>query len=269
VVRCSGSQFDPDVVRAFLAVSTPRLRRALGPASWIGQLPVVGTAPAGGFPAVATTVARGAGTVVLGGVASAVVVGTTGGVGVADVSASSHASQHDAAAGHGGGWVGTAPQVVVTGPNTAVASSPTPPTSPQVAPQSLIPTPRPPGDGAAPGPTPSQVLVAAPPTAAPGGQPPASAPSAAPPSGASGLAGTLQQVTSGVGGTVGGVVNGVGGTVGGVVNGVGGTVDGLLGGGSTAPPTTSPSTSPSPAPTTSGSGGSGGLGGLLGKLLGG
>lgn len=269
VLSCSGSHFDPDVVRAFLAVSTPRLRRALGPASWIGQLPVVGTAPAGGFPAVATTVARSAGTAMLGGVASAVVVGTTGGVGVAGPAASSHSSQHSAVAGSvrgapsgsadgsagdsAGGWVGAAPQVVVTGPNTGSASSP--------APQSLIPTPRPPADGGAP--VPSGVSVATP--SATGSAPqPSSAPTTAPTTG-SGLAGTVQQVTSGVGGTVDGVVNGVGGTVDGVVNGVGGTVDGLLGGGAT----TSPTTSPSAAPTTSGSGGTGGLGGLLGKLLGG
>ena len=73
VVRCSGTHFDPAIVRAFLAVSIPRLRRALGPASWVGQLPVVGTAPAGGLPAVTGTMARGAGTIVLGGMATAVV----------------------------------------------------------------------------------------------------------------------------------------------------------------------------------------------------
>jgi hypothetical protein len=272
VLRCSGSHFDPDVVRAFLAVSTPRLRRALGPASWIGQLPVVGTAPAGGLPAVATTVARGAGTVVLGGVASAVVVGSAGGIGPADGGASPpvRASQHNAAAGSTGGWVGGAPQVVVTGPNTGSASSPTPMTSSSSP--LLTPAPGTPTDSAAPAPTP--VADATPSTAASadGADQPSPAPSAAPTSNLGGLAGTVQQVTSGVAGTVDGVVNGVGGTVDGVVNGVGGTVDGvvdgvggtvsgLLGGGSTAAPT--------PSPSPSASGGSGGLGGLLGKLLGG
>ncbi len=290
VAACSGSHFDPDVVRAFLAVSTPRLRRALGPASWIGQLPVVGTAPVGGLPAVATTVARGAGTAMLGGVASAVVVSTTGGISAADPAAASHTSQHHGATGATGaiggsagssssGWVGAAPQVVVTGPNTGVAISSAPP--------SLIPTPRQPADNGVPTQTPTQVVV---PTRVSPAQTAQGAPSAPPaptaaPSTPSGLSGTLQQVTSSVGGTVDGVVNGVGGTVDGVVNGVGGTVDGvvngvggtldgvvngvggtldgLLGGGGS----TSPSSSPSAAPTKSGGGG--GLGGLLGKLLGG
>ncbi len=31
LVACAGTQFDPDVVRAFLAISVPRLRRVLGP----------------------------------------------------------------------------------------------------------------------------------------------------------------------------------------------------------------------------------------------
>ena len=35
----SGSQFDPDVVRAFLNVSVGRLRWMLGPVSWLGNLP--------------------------------------------------------------------------------------------------------------------------------------------------------------------------------------------------------------------------------------
>jgi HD domain len=73
VVSCSGTHFDPEAVRALLAVSTPRLRRALGPVSWISQLPVVGTAPVGGLPAVATTVARGTGVVMLTGFTGAVV----------------------------------------------------------------------------------------------------------------------------------------------------------------------------------------------------
>lgn len=80
VVACSGKHFDPVVVRALLDVSTPRLRRALGPASWIGQLPVVATAPAGGIPAVAGVVARGAGAVLFTGVAGVAVAGSLTGV---------------------------------------------------------------------------------------------------------------------------------------------------------------------------------------------
>ena len=36
LVRCGGTQFDPDVVRAMLCISLERLRRVLGPAAWLG-----------------------------------------------------------------------------------------------------------------------------------------------------------------------------------------------------------------------------------------
>jgi hypothetical protein len=289
VVACSGTHFDPDVVRALLAVSTPRLRRALGPASWIGQLPVVGTAPAGGLPAVAGTVARGAGTVMLGGVASAVVVGSGAGVSAAATANTSHSTQQDSGTGSEG-WVGAAPRVAVTGPNTGSASGGSPAVGITLQPSATPPV----GPTVPPTSDPSSAPVSQP-ASATGGQPAASVSPAAT-SSSSGLAGTVQQVTSGVGGTVSGVVNGVGDTVGGpvgstvdgvgdtlgstvdgvgdtlgsTVDGLGGTVSGLLGGdsGSSGSGTTTPSPSPSPSPSPTSSG-SGGLGGLLGTLLGG
>src|SRR5207302_1049317 len=39
LARCSGTQFDPAVVRAFLNVSLGRLRWAAGPLAWLAQLP--------------------------------------------------------------------------------------------------------------------------------------------------------------------------------------------------------------------------------------
>jgi len=45
LVRMSGSQFDPDVVRALLQVSAPRLRWAMGPTSWLVGTPFLGSAP--------------------------------------------------------------------------------------------------------------------------------------------------------------------------------------------------------------------------------
>ena len=42
LVRCSGAQFDPVVVRAFLNISVGRLWRVVGMGSWIAQLPVIG-----------------------------------------------------------------------------------------------------------------------------------------------------------------------------------------------------------------------------------
>ena len=38
LARCAGSQFDPAVVRAFLSLSLGKLRVAMGPMSWLGQL---------------------------------------------------------------------------------------------------------------------------------------------------------------------------------------------------------------------------------------
>jgi len=70
LARCAGTQFDPAVVRAFLNISLGRLRLAMGPLSWIAQLPFlprigslggqpVGAAAAqiGGATALAATVA--------------------------------------------------------------------------------------------------------------------------------------------------------------------------------------------------------------------
>ena len=41
LVRCSGTHFDPEVVRAFLNVSLGRLWRAMGPAAVLAQLPLI------------------------------------------------------------------------------------------------------------------------------------------------------------------------------------------------------------------------------------
>lgn len=66
LVRCSGGQFDPTVVRAFLSISTGRLWRVVGLASWLAELPLlawtsrlgwnVGTAILSGSTALGLTV---------------------------------------------------------------------------------------------------------------------------------------------------------------------------------------------------------------------
>src|SRR6185295_13004662 len=38
ITRCAGSQFDPEMVRAFLQISIGDLRKAMGPLSWLTQL---------------------------------------------------------------------------------------------------------------------------------------------------------------------------------------------------------------------------------------
>ena len=61
LARCAGTHFDARVVRAFLNISLGRLRLAMGPLSWITNLPVVGRIPlspaAGAAAGVAATAA--------------------------------------------------------------------------------------------------------------------------------------------------------------------------------------------------------------------
>ena len=68
LVRFSGSQFDPEVVRAFLAVSAPQLRWAMGPTSWLVGTPLLGSAPSLSVAGVAAQAAAGVGAVAVAGV---------------------------------------------------------------------------------------------------------------------------------------------------------------------------------------------------------
>ena len=71
----------------------PRLRRALGPASLVGQLPVIVTSPATSIPALASGAARGARTAVVTSIAGAAVI--AGGVaGVTAIGTKLRANQH-------------------------------------------------------------------------------------------------------------------------------------------------------------------------------
>ncbi len=45
IVRCSGAQFDPRLVRAFVAMSLGRMRLVLGPLSWLSNLPLLARVP--------------------------------------------------------------------------------------------------------------------------------------------------------------------------------------------------------------------------------
>ena len=68
VVKCSGTQFDPDVVRALLEVSAPRLRWAMGPTSWLVGTPLLGSAPSLTAAGVAAQAAVGVSAVAVAGV---------------------------------------------------------------------------------------------------------------------------------------------------------------------------------------------------------
>ncbi|MGH8888306.1 MAG: HD-GYP domain-containing protein [Acidothermaceae bacterium] len=68
LVRASGSQFDPEVVRALLQVSAPRLRWAMGPTSWLVGTPLLGSAPSLTSTAMVTQASVGVTTVAVVGV---------------------------------------------------------------------------------------------------------------------------------------------------------------------------------------------------------
>ena len=59
LAKNAGSQFDPEIVRAFLNISIGKLRSVMWPLSWLASIPLVGstlTAPATGFAAAAVAV---------------------------------------------------------------------------------------------------------------------------------------------------------------------------------------------------------------------
>lgn len=59
LAKCAGTQFDERVVRAFLNIALGRLRLAMGPLSWIAQIPIIARVPlvpvAGAVASVAVT----------------------------------------------------------------------------------------------------------------------------------------------------------------------------------------------------------------------
>jgi hypothetical protein len=74
LTRCAGTQFDPAVVRAFMNLSLGRLRLAMGPLSWLAQLPL--------FPTALTTTGAagttGAATALVGAAAASLGLGLAG-----------------------------------------------------------------------------------------------------------------------------------------------------------------------------------------------
>ena len=72
IARCSGTHFDPTVVRAFLNIGISRLRLLLGPLAWLSQIRFIGDLPLAPIGALATGTAASVAAVVGG------VVGATG-----------------------------------------------------------------------------------------------------------------------------------------------------------------------------------------------
>jgi hypothetical protein len=73
---CAGAQFDPAVVRAFLAISLPRLMWRVGPLSFLAHLPFLGSLQAVGQTAVSTAATAAAPAALAGVTAVAAVIGT-------------------------------------------------------------------------------------------------------------------------------------------------------------------------------------------------
>jgi len=102
VARCAGTQFDPDVVRAFLNVSLGRMRFVMGPLSWLAHAPLLGRLP--------LTPALGSSLGALG------VVATSAAAGIVPAPAAQHARAHaDATAARPPARHAPAPHVRTTG----------------------------------------------------------------------------------------------------------------------------------------------------------
>ena len=293
LVRFSGTQFDPTVVRAMVAVGAPRLRRTQGLLAWLADLPLVASSA---VPA--ATVARvvGASALATGAVASGpAALGLPADLPPERAVLSAAENQDAGSPGDPAKTTGSRLQgsgsadrsaTSVTGSATSGTDpTPTPAPAATAAPQ---PDPRPTSST----PTHSSGVESDPgsstPTPTTSPTPRSTPTSTSTSTSTSGtLIGTVNGVVTDPVGTVGGVlqdpvgtvddtlgtvtgtVDTVTGTVGTVTGTVTGTVGGLLGGGSGS---TSPNSGPGSTSSGSGSSGSGssgsGSGGLLGGLLG-
>jgi hypothetical protein len=282
LVRFSGSQFDPTVVRAMVAVGAPRLRRAQGLVSWLADVPLVA---GGAVPA--ATVARvvGAGALATGAVTGglpAAVDGLTTPPRTATVAQAAADQRATSATGDlsqqdGRSATPAADRLPDASPTTTSSARPTRPRT--TAPATTAPSPLPDepstlaaGDSTAGPPGGSDdgsasSASAGPSTPATTSPSPKAVPS--PTSTATGTepaTGSVGQVVDDTVDTVGGVADGVTSTVDDVVDDPVGTVDGVLQDplgtvGGVLGGTSSSSPSPTPSPTAT-------RGGLLGGILG-
>lgn len=159
LARCAGSQFDPQLVRAFLAIPLPRLLWAGGPLAFLVQVPFLpliqagGRTAAAGLTAASTGLVAGGAAVVIGsslGMAATATAAPASGTTVplavaAEGSTGTGTSSGGGATGSplpaGGTGTGTPGGGVVTGP-TAMPSASAAPTG-SAAPSPTGSTPRP------------------------------------------------------------------------------------------------------------------------------
>jgi putative nucleotidyltransferase with HDIG domain len=270
LVRFSGTQFDPSVVRAMVAVGAPRLRRTQGLLAWLADVPIVASSA---VPA--ATVARvvGAGALATGAVAAgpAVFGVPTDPPPVHAVSVA--ATEAAAPAEHGGAApVGEAMRTDLAdrSPVAQPSSEPTAAGSPQPTPTGVTPDAGPTTGGA---PATSAPVASSSPTASPptvksptASSPTVQTPTASPSPTSSTLVGTVSGVVNDPVGTVDDVLTDPVGTVTGTVGTVTGTVTDTLGTLTGSGGSGSGGSSPNSGPGSTSSGP--GSGGLLGGLLG-
>jgi putative nucleotidyltransferase with HDIG domain len=255
LVRFSGTQFDPAVVRAMVAVGAPRLRRAQGLVAWLADVPMV----AGSVPAATLARVVGAGALATGAVTGTAAVLPT----PTPPPVSSAAGQQ-----HGSGTLATGRH------RASDPASPTATDLPTGVPDTVVAAGDPITHGAAddvPETAPAAGSVTDSTGTAQAPRPPegpTSEPSTKPTGGATG-AGTGATGSSGTGGTSGQLTD----TVTGVTDGVGsvvGTVTGTVGGVVADPTGTLDQTLTDPVGTVTGTVGTvtGSVGGVLGGLTG-
>jgi len=168
LARCSGQQFDPDVVRAFLAIGLGRLRVIAGPVSMLSALPGLGSTPLSNVASGVTTAVT---TVGFAGIVGAVLAMTGLATGAASI---------DLAVDHASGAV----DARSAEPSTlAPPAGPPSPTGPAPLPGAAVPgaavsgaavpggAPRP-GEAPPPGETPPPVSLPPGPSTSPGALPP-------------------------------------------------------------------------------------------------
>jgi HD domain-containing protein len=149
---CAGGQFDPEIVRAFLSISLPKLLWRTGPVSLAVQLPFLGRLQQVGLQSVSAMTQGVAAATVAAGVTAMVVAGPTG--------ASAHGhhrGSHRSDPNTSGALAGPSPTAPAPGPGGAspAPSVPTPEPTTHATPNPSNDPPKEPAEEPAPVPTPA------------------------------------------------------------------------------------------------------------------
>ncbi len=248
LIRFSGTQFDPQVVRAMVAVGAPRLRRAQGAVAWLADIPLVaGAVPASTLARVVGASALATSAVTTGATAMALPTATPAAAAATSISSAARERPTAGAAGPSATSPGTTGRHGATDlpPAGDPVADPAPARGAATTPDAAA-GPAAPADQPVAGSTGAAAAHVAPPAAggptaaSPGGTPTKAAPTTAPtpkaPSTKDPVSTVVDDTTHAVGtvtgtvtGTVGNVVSDPVGTVTGAVTDPVGTVTGTVG----------------------------------------